>query len=122
MPRSGTQPEIEVGRILRAFGLRARRNVRSLPGKPDFASKKLRFAVFVHGCFWHGHAGCAKATTPRSNTWWWKMKIAENRMRDRRKHRELVQLGYRVLTVWECELKNLDKVKAKIGVAVRRFL
>lgn len=120
----GTGPEIEVRKVLRALGSSFRTCNRDLPGSPDIANRRRRWAIFVHGCFWHGHQNCAKTKggmsgrIPASNRLFWEEKIRGNRIRDRRKCRELRNRGFRVLTIWECELRDVAKVKYKIG----RFL
>ncbi len=101
--RERTAPEERVAVILRELGIRTRRNVRSLPGSPDFANKSRRFAIFVNGCFWHGHVGCRFATTPKSNRTFWLAKLDANRARDARKLRELRRHGFKVITLWECQ-------------------
>lgn len=110
--RSGTAPEEAVAAILRELGIRTRRNVRGLPGTPDFANKRRMFAVFVHGCFWHGHTNCHLAKVPARNREFWTTKLNSNRKRDAAKARALEALGFRVVTVWQCELP---------GVAWRRL-
>ena len=97
-----TGPEDRVALALRQLGVHYRRHVRSLPGRPDFANRTRGWAIFVHGCYWHHHAGCAKATVPRANRALWLAKFATNRQRDARKVRELRRAGFRVLTLWEC--------------------
>lgn len=121
MPRIATQPELAVRRILRGMNLYFRQNVTNLPGKPDLASKKYRFAIFVHGCFWHGHVGCPRAALPTSNRWWWREKIEDNRNRDDRKEAALKALGFRVLTIWACELKHPLKVERRLRAATRHL-
>jgi DNA mismatch endonuclease, patch repair protein len=101
-----TAAELELGQLLRDIGIRGRQNVRSLPGSPDFANISKRWAIFTHGCFWHHHRGCSKATLPKQNRSFWKKKFAANRLRDSRKAAALRRLGFRVLTVWECELRR----------------
>jgi DNA mismatch endonuclease, patch repair protein len=91
--------------LLRSAGFCFRRNVRSLPGSPDFANKSRRLAVFVNGCFWHHHKGCPRATIPKRNRSFWIEKLATNRKRDARKIRQLRAMGYRVLLLWECQLE-----------------
>jgi DNA mismatch endonuclease, patch repair protein len=109
-----TGPELAVAGILKSLELRVRRNVKFLPGTPDFANKTAKLAIFVHGCFWHGH-GCARgARTPKTNAAYWTAKIARNKARDARVRRALWALGYRVLTVWECRLKRPAAVAARI--------
>jgi len=121
--RTGTPAEIQVGLILKAGGVRYRRNNRSLPGSPDLSNRARGWAIFVHGCFWHGHADCSKTKggphgrIPLSNAGFWAPKIATNRDRDRRKAAELRAMDLRVLTVWECELKN----PARLARRLRRF-
>ncbi len=100
-----TQPELVVRRGLHRLGLRFRLHRRSLPGTPDLVLRQHRACVFVQGCFWHRHPGCRQATTPKSNLAFWHDKFARNVARDRQSQRQLAALGWRVLVVWECELK-----------------
>lgn len=106
--RSGTPAEDEVAKICRKHGLSYRRNVKTLPGSPDLANKSRRWAIFVNGCFWHGHTGCKRATVPKRNKRFWASKFETNRRRDAKKIRELRALGYRVILVWECEVFGPD--------------
>lgn len=106
--RSGTEPELAVRAALRRLGISYRCNVSSLPGSPDVANKSKRFAIFVHGCFWHRHAGCPRATMPKSNREFWEKKFVRNVARDEAKVDALTALGYRVLIIWECEARQLD--------------
>lgn len=76
-----------------------------LPGSPDIILRKSKIAIFVHGCFWHGHPRCRAARLPTSNVEFWKKKRLDNRRRDRRKEKDLRHLGWKVMTVWQCELK-----------------
>jgi DNA mismatch endonuclease (patch repair protein) len=99
-----TAPEEEVARALRDLGLAYRRNVKTLPGSPDFANVRRRFAIFVNGCFWHAHTGCRKATTPKNNRAFWQAKFAANRARDAAAIRALRARGFRVMVIWECGL------------------
>ena len=101
--RSGTEAEQVVAAACRALGLSYRLNVRSLPGSPDLANKSNRWAVFVNGCYWHRHTGCARATIPKRNHEFWWEKFGANRRRDARKIKSLRALGFRVLVVWECQ-------------------
>lgn len=98
-----TRPEIAVRKGLHRLGLRFRLHAR-LPGRPDLVFPRHRTAVFVHGCFWHRHAGCRFATTPATNAEFWQAKFANNVERDLRKIGELEHLGWRVIVVWACEL------------------
>lgn len=97
-----TRPEVEVARLLRKLKIRFRRNVAGLPGTPDFVLPGFRAALFVNGCFWHGHAGCRKAIIPRSNRGFWRLKIEKNIRRDAATNRRLRKLKWRTLTHWTC--------------------
>lgn len=99
-----TRPELLVRRFLWANGFRYRMHVKRLPGTPDLVLPAYRTVVFVHGCFWHGHAGCKDNRTPRSNTAFWEKKLHNNAQRDAAQIAALQGMGWRVLTVWECEL------------------
>jgi len=104
--QSRTEPEEVVAAILRDLGLAYRRNVRGLPGTPDFANRARRFAIFVNGCFWHRHTGCRRATVPKNNRDFWIAKFAANRKRDADRIRALRRMGFRVLIVWECRAET----------------
>lgn len=106
-----TKPEIMVRKYLFARGLRYRKNVKQLPGTPDIVFPKYKTAVFVNGCFWHGHKGCKYSHLPSTNLEYWEKKIADNLERDERKTRKLEKLGYRVLIVWQCQLKPNTKIE-----------
>jgi DNA mismatch endonuclease (patch repair protein) len=100
---AGTSAELAIRGEVRRMGFRMRYNAPYLPGKPDIAIHSLKVAIFVHGCFWHGH-GCKRgARVPRTNTGYWTTKIARNRARDRRNAAALRQAGWVVLTIWECD-------------------
>lgn len=116
--RQSTSPELVVRRLLRQSGFRYRANVRSLPGSPDLVISKLRKAVFVNGCFWHGHEACRLAKLPKTRRKWWSEKIDANRRRDRRKILELRALGWKVISIWQCELDEEPRVASRL----RRFL
>lgn len=98
----GTSAEQAVGAALRSLGLHYRKNVRALPGAPDFANRSKKWAVFVNGCFWHHHRGCKRATIPKNNRSFWLEKFATNRRRDARAIRRLRASGFVVALVWEC--------------------
>ncbi|MEM1303736.1 MAG: very short patch repair endonuclease [Planctomycetota bacterium] len=101
-----TKPELLVASLLREAKIRYRRDVRRLPGRPDFLLVDAGIALFVHGCWWHGH-DCPRATrVPKTNRDYWLAKIARNRRRDRRVARQLRERGYSVWTLWECRLKT----------------
>lgn len=102
-----TRPELLVRRALHRAGLRFRlASGRTLPGRPDIVLPRHRAAIFVHGCFWHRHPGCAFAYTPKSNRRFWLRKFAENVERDERNLRALRRLGWRTFVVWECSLTD----------------
>jgi DNA mismatch endonuclease (patch repair protein) len=105
-----TTPEQVVRKLLAASGLRFRKENRDLPGSPDVANRRARWAIFVHGCFWHAHRGCPKATVPKRNKAFWEAKFAANRARDARAIQELRRLGYSVLVIWECETRRPDEL------------
>ena len=109
-----TGPEREVGRMVRRLGYRFGSHAASLPGRPDLVFRPYKKAIFVHGCFWHGHAGCPKARLPKTRIGFWSEKIRANKERDRRATHELKRIGWRVLSVWQCQLKNSEKVKKRI--------
>jgi DNA mismatch endonuclease (patch repair protein) len=99
-----TAPEIEVQQRLRSAGVRFRTSGKRLAGTPDLYSISNKWAVFVHGCFWHGHAGCRRATLPKRNRSFWVDKLRRNTQRDRRKIRVLRDCGFSVFVIWECQL------------------
>ena len=103
-----TKPEIALRKALFALGYRYRLNVKTLPGKPDLVFPKHRTVIFVHGCFWHGHDCKRGNRIPKTNRAYWTEKIARNKARDLRNAAALEAAGWRVLTLWECELKTLD--------------
>lgn len=113
-----TAPELAVRRILRAAGIGYRLGGLGLPGRPDITMKGRRLALFVHGCFWHGHDCPRGARQPKANAEYWTAKIARNRDRDARARSELEAWGWRVLTVWECELRRPDAAP-RLTAAVR---
>ena len=105
-----TKPELVLRRALHARGLRYRLNAKGVPGRPDLLFPRFKAAVFVHGCFWHRHEGCRLASNPASRKKYWQAKFAANVVRDRTVQDELIDLGWRVATVWECALKKPDQV------------
>ena len=109
-----TGPERVVRLLLHQMGYRFRLQRKDLPGKPDIVLPKYKTALFVHGCFWHRHSGCNRATTPTSNTDYWNTKFARTIARDAKNQKELASLGWRVLIVWECELKDAEALQAKL--------
>ena len=111
-----TRPELIVRKELWNRGFRYRLNVKKLPGTPDIVIAKYRTAIFVNGCFWHGHSGCSKYVMPKSNVKFWKDKIARNQERDMINAQRLESIAWNVITVWECEItkSNLPKTMARI--------
>lgn len=105
-----TKPEEVVAKYLFSQGFRYRRNVRNLPGTPDIVMKKYKTVIFVNGCFWHAHEGCKYFVLPDNNKEFWKEKLFRNRERDSEKKIQLEKLGWKVITIWECELKK-DKIE-----------
>ena len=101
-----TTPEISVRKFLFSHGFRYRKNVKNLPAKPDIVLTKHKIIILVHGCFWHGHPNCKKAILPTTNIDFWKHKIDSNISRDKENIRELRKLGWQVIVIWECKLKN----------------
>jgi DNA mismatch endonuclease (patch repair protein) len=101
-----TKPERVLRSLLHWSGFRFRLHDPALPGRPDIVLKKYRAAIFVHGCYWHRHPGCPNATTPGTRQKFWKEKFDRTVERDRQKAAELTALGWRVVTVWECELER----------------
>lgn len=118
--QSRTTAEDEVATLLRALGLAYRRNVRALPGSPDFANRARGWAIFVNGCFWHHHTGCRRAGVPKNNRAFWTTKFIANRRRDAAKIRALRALGFRVLVIWECEIATAAPRLARLAVASPR--
>ena len=113
-----TGPELKVRKLAHSLGYRYRLHGASLPGKPDLVFVKRKKVVFVHGCFWHRHAGCRKATTPATNLDYWLPKFDRTIERDQRNIERLSSLGWSALVVWECELKDLNA----LGQRLRAFL
>lgn len=108
--RRDTKPELKV-RSLHAHGFRFRVDKAGLPGRPDIALAKHRVAIFVHGCYWHGH-DCGKGPKPKTNAAFWTEKFARNAARHERDAGRLAELGWRVVVVWECDLKDMDRAMA----------
>ena len=109
-----TKPEIKIRSMLHAKGFRFRKNVKNLPGVPDIVLPKYKSIIFVHGCFWHQHKGCVKSHIPKSNVEFWTEKLGKNVVRDKKHNKELKQAGWRILTIWECEMKDLNKLERKL--------
>ena len=101
-----TKPELLVRKFLHKNGFRYRLHVKDLPGKPDIVLPKYKTVIFIHGCFWHGHEGCKYFVVPKTRTEWWLNKIQTNAENDQRAEEALESLGWRIIQVWECELKK----------------
>lgn len=108
VPPRNTAPELSVRRALHRMGLRFRLHVGDLPGTPDIVFRRSRVALFVHGCFWHRHPNCPKASTPSTRTEFWKAKFAANVARDRRSSDALIAEGWHVQILWECQIVNSE--------------
>ena len=112
-----TKPEMLVRKFLHANGFRYRLHVKDLPGKPDVVLPKYKTVIFVHGCFWHQHTNCKLGKIPKNNKAYWVPKLQGNVLRHQRSHKNLKSLGWKSITIWECELnskvleKNLNKLK-----------
>ena len=115
-----TSPELTLRHALWQGGFRYRLNVKQLPGSPDIVLPKYRTAIFVHGCFWHGHNGCKYYTVPKTNTDFWVAKVARNKERDQEVWRKLEAKGWYVIIVWECQLKKgkLDETVERVAAEI----
>jgi DNA mismatch endonuclease (patch repair protein) len=112
-----TKPEIAVRSMLHRMGYRFRIHARELPGTPDIVLPRHETVVLVHGCFWHGHR-CKIGKMPKSRVEYWDPKIEATKARDRRKRRQLRALGWKAIVVWECELKNPERLRKKLAAAL----
>lgn len=110
-----TGPEMAVRSLVHRMGFRFRLHRRDLPGNPDLVFPSRQRVIFVHGCFWHGHDCRAGRNRPSSNTGYWTAKLDRNCARDAVNRRRLWNLGWRVLVIWECELKNLERVRKRVA-------
>jgi DNA mismatch endonuclease, patch repair protein len=110
---SGTENQLEilVRKYLFSLGFRFRKNDRRFPGKPDIILPKYKIAIFIHGCFWHGHKGCKKSTLPTTHHDFWETKIDSNKARDLKNSKELKNMGWKVLTIWGCQLSTKKRAR-----------
>ena len=106
-----TKPELIVRKFLHSHGFRYRLHNKTLPGKPDITLKKYKTVIFVNGCFWHGHEGCKYFVLPKTRTKWWFQKINNTRNRDLANYKELLVDGWKVIILWECDLKKNNREK-----------
>ncbi|MCA6075595.1 very short patch repair endonuclease [Fulvivirga sedimenti] len=112
-----TKPELIVRQFLHKKGYRYRLHVKDLPGKPDLVFPKLRTIIQVNGCFWHGHEGCKYFSIPATRKDWWESKIQRTIMKDAENLEILTDLGWRVITIWECQLKGVRKASTLFDLA-----
>lgn len=109
-----TTPELIVRKLVYSMGYRYRLHYVKLPGKPDLVFPGRKKVIFVHGCFWHGHEGCRKAKLPKTKLDYWRPKLEENKQRDALKQEKLKELGWQILIIWQCELKEIELLKSNI--------
>jgi DNA mismatch endonuclease (patch repair protein) len=113
-----TSPELHLVHLLKESGFKLQRHKKELPGSPDIVLPSIRLAIFVNGCFWHGHRGCARAKLPSTNVLFWKVKILKNMRRDVVQRRELRKMGWHVLTLWTCKTLTRSTLRPRL----RRYL
>ena len=117
-----TKPEIIVRKFLFAQGFRYRKNDKRLHGKPDIVLPKYKTAIFVHGCFWHGHQNCKKSALPQTNYEFWKNKIQGNTERDKSNQKQLKKLGWKIIVVWQCRIKNRELFEKTMKSVVQKII
>lgn len=117
-----TKPEIKVRKYLFSKGFRYRKNNKNLPGKPDITLPKYKTVIFVHGCFWHNHEGCKAAALPQANREFWENKLRGNAARDRAVQEKLRNAGWRVIVVWQCQIKNRELFEQTMSNVVRAMV
>ena len=117
-----TKPEMLVRKWLWSHGYRYRLNVKNVPGKPDIVMRKYRTAIFVNGCFWHGHKGCKQFVLPKTNTEFWQNKIEYNRQRDQKNYNTLINAGWQVIVLWQCKLtkQKLELTMQSVALALNQ--
>lgn len=115
-----TSIEEKMAGLLRLNHIKYRRNVKNLPGTPDFVIYNFKLVIFVHGCFWHGHKNCSRAALPKSNTLYWRNKIERNKKRDVRAARLLRKNGWHVMTVWQCRMKHSERIIKRVKCMMRK--
>lgn len=112
--RADTKPELVIRRMLHSLGYRFRVQLKGVPGRPDLAFTRRRKLIQVHGCFWHAHEGCPSARIPITRSDFWSSKFARNKERDHRLEEAATAAGWESLVVWECELKNIERLRARL--------
>ena len=115
-----TSPEILLARLLKDLGLKFERHRKDLPGSPDVVLPRKKIALFVNGCFWHGHPNCKRAAFPKTNKVFWKAKIEKNKRRDESQRRKLRRMGWRTLTFWTCRSLTRAIVESRLKQAISR--
>lgn len=120
---SSTKPEVKVRRWLWRAGYRYRLNVKSVPGKADIVLRRYHTAIFVNGCFWHGH-NCERFRLPKSNTEFWKAKIERNKARDAENYKTLAEAGWHIIVLWECQLTSgkMEETMKQVDLQLSRWL
>jgi DNA mismatch endonuclease, patch repair protein len=116
-----TKPEVLVRKYLFSKGFRFRKNVKKLPGKPDIVLPKYKIVIFIHGCFWHGHL-CHYGILPQSNREFWQDKIDGNKRRDERNNEDLIKMGWHVIVIWQCEIKNKEISNIRLKEVVNEIM
>lgn len=116
-----TRPELLVRKFLFSKGYRYRLHDKKLPGKPDVILPKYRTVIFVHGCFWHGHRECKYYVVPKTRTEWWLNKISINKSNDSKNERALKMSGWKVINIWECEIKNVAKANERLDTLLKEL-
>jgi DNA mismatch endonuclease (patch repair protein) len=109
-----TKPEILVRKFLFSKGFRYRVNDKQYPGSPDIVLPKYKTAIFIHGCFWHGHPGCKASRLPETRKEFWEKKINDTKLRDKRKIGELKKMGWNTIVIWQCEIKNTENRQKRL--------
>jgi len=120
---NNTLPEIRIRKALWRMGYRYRLHYKKLPGKPDVVIIKHKIVIFIYGCFWHRHKNCIEASRPKTNSEYWENKIIKNIERDKRNKREIVKLGWKVIVIWECNVKkDIDKNVSMLKKILNKIL
>lgn len=109
-----TSPEVRLAQLLKELGFKFECHRKDLPGSPDLVLPRRKIALFVNGCFWHGHHNCSRATLPSTNKVFWKTKIEKNKRRDESQRRKLRKMGWSVLTFWTCKSLSLEMLKSRL--------